>query len=147
MPPDPDNPNYLIHRNTPCELCGNDEAWHAENKPEHPYEPEGTTRGRNAADPMETRRSRERATSTGVGPAAYRQRPFPTDPALRMLLVEKGVISAEDLDRTDRFLLSLMGAAAVISSPGPSRESSPEPSRDGPQGGDASALGTRLTQG
>lgn len=101
----------------PCETCGNNGAWHRENKPQHPYEPEQPVekpaRGRDAADPLEGRADRPQQGQARQTPAAYRQRPFPTDPALRMILVDKGIISASELDQADQMLLSLMGLGAV----------------------------------
>jgi len=127
LPPHVEGAAPDIHENQICRMCGQSGAWHKKNSTEHDFDPEDAPPPkRGKPDPLESskaRRERESKEAARVaqakaaatrGSAEYRRRSVPTDPALRLLLVQKGVVTAEELAATDRLLESLTGEAGAV---------------------------------
>lgn len=78
--------------NAKCETCDNTWAWHQENKPQHPF---------NSGDmPASATFGKRRTDGQGNVPTEVTQpqlSPWPFDPVLRQALVNKGVITPDDL--------------------------------------------------
>lgn len=78
-----------------CRTCGNDRAWHESNETRHPYNdgslPTAATFGRKLP-------GGGRGPGTAPGEeTAVEQSQWPFDPVLRQALINKGVITPEDL--------------------------------------------------
>lgn len=112
-----------------CSLCSQTEAWHKEHRPKHPFATEGqeipplngaTERKRreamaNAAaeERMATRRGAATSgpiTEMTPSPTIH----WPSDPVLRMILVEKGLITTDDLDSAEKRLRAISGGGAFV---------------------------------
>lgn len=91
-----------------CTTCGKTQQWHKDNKPIHPFND-----GSAGAKAFLTSR-RDRDTRSGH-PGAQRssQDPprvvWPTDPVLRVALMNAGVITADDLRNAEDMLKASMG--------------------------------------
>lgn len=83
---------WPAYRDEKCMTCGNSREWHQENKPIHPF-----NNGEAGATAfLGARRDRD-----GKTPQRGSETPppvaFPFDPVLRQALIDKGVITADEL--------------------------------------------------
>lgn len=104
-----------------CKTCGRDEAWHQENKPRHPFDPEGEV---GLKQPSKKQQEQDKVqVIKGMG----------TDPILRATLIRKGLITVEDLLETEHMLLGNNGAITIFKAEGVDE---PSGLRDGVGGAD-----------
>lgn len=80
----------------PCSVCGNDQVWHVQSGARHPYTPEGVEWD------MRTTNDRRKSTQAEPGAAAVRLLHGPIDPVLRQALMDKGILTPEDLEEAER---------------------------------------------
>jgi len=89
-----------------CTTCGQSRTWHDENETVHPF-----TDGRPAN--LGSRRERgEKGPAASATPAVLR---WPFDPVLRQALVDKGILTVEDLGAAEEKIKQqsiIMGEAA-----------------------------------
>lgn len=115
-----------------CTICNQTRKWHEDHKPKHKFvEPGGDPQIQRVDD----RSSNSKTIQPGLTPEeeALRKRlrepgrvmplgdgptfGFTSDPVLRMLLVEKGVITPEELSATEAKLQAISGGGIVWTSP------------------------------
>lgn len=89
-----------------CSLCGLDQEWHKKHKPHHAFVKEGG--------------SLEEAE---YGEPDTRPRQMPFDPVLRFLLVQKGIISADELTSAE----AQLRATGLLVTPPPTPEEPTSP--------------------
>lgn len=93
-----------------CHTCDNSRAWHEQFKPIHPFNNGDSgakaflNTGR-ARDPRSDRNGAQRASETP--PTVV----WPSDPVLRIALINKGVLTADDLRTAEEGLRAAMGDA------------------------------------
>lgn len=87
-----------------CTTCGNSHEWHQEYKPRHPFNdgsvPTSATFGRRTPDGGRRTGSGPQRGSEGpqhVDPIAV----APFDPVLRQALIDRGVVTPEDLSQAE----------------------------------------------
>lgn len=79
-----------------CKTCGNSWEWHQEQQPRHPFN-DGQA-GATAFLGLKDRKRGHRVGDDGNGPQRGPQAsPWPLDPVLRVALINKGVITPQDL--------------------------------------------------
>lgn len=88
-----------------CRTCLNTEKWHEENKPMHPFNT-GEAGVKAFLRPI-----RDRGTPEGPqGVQRGAQRPaWPMDPVLRQALINKGVLTPEDLRDAEEYIRAVTG--------------------------------------
>lgn len=115
-----------------CNLCRQTRRWHEDHNPKHPFQELGQ-------DPQLPKESSARKdtisaekTIDGAGnslpqwqtsPGTITPYPqdmtvhWPSDPVLRMILVEKGIITTDDLDAAEAKLRAISGGGGVMAQP------------------------------
>lgn len=91
-----------------CQTCRNTYAWHEENNPVHPFN-DGQA---GAKAFLGSRRVRDPQTGRKVAQQGSQTPPtvvWPSDPVLRVALMNAGVITADDLRRAEEQLRAAMG--------------------------------------
>jgi hypothetical protein len=88
-----------------CTTCQKTYGWHVENRPRHAFNPGGSvpvsaTFGRRRADGTNEPSRGRHGDAEGAGAAVLG--PYPFDPVLRQALVDKGVITGDDLREAER---------------------------------------------
>jgi hypothetical protein len=101
-----------INGDDKCHTCGQTMDWHQEHKPVHPF-----NRGEAGATAfLGDRKRREDPTQAAgnVGSQRGIQPParvaFPCDPILRQALIDKGVLTPEDLKNAEEKIVAITGA-------------------------------------
>lgn len=94
-----------------CKTCDNTWRWHHENKPQHPFNPgdmpASATFGKRRADGQ----------GTASDPVQPQLSPWPFDPVLRQALVDKGVITPDDLANAEhkiRAITATMTGGTIV---------------------------------
>lgn len=100
-----------------CSVCNQTLAWHEHHHPVHKFTTAGGALELETAD---NHRGHEQPSSDS--PA---QRTLQGDPVLRLVLIQKGVISTDDLTATEAMLLA---TGAIVTRPGGSIEPMEAPS-------------------
>lgn len=100
-----------VHDDPDCVTCGNSKSWHATNPARHPFNdgsvPVSDTFGKRGKDKPrdldhdkpQPRTVQARATTRG----------WPLDPVLRQALMDKGVLTIEDLRAAEEKILATTG--------------------------------------
>lgn len=86
-----------------CSICNQTEEWHKEHQPKHAFQAEG---GRIEAAIYEQ-------------PGQPKPSRIPFDPVLRMALINKGVLTVDDITEAEQQLraASVLGQGVVVSEP------------------------------
>lgn len=103
-----------INGDDTCKTCGQTFTWHQDFQPEHPF----NTGAAGAKAALGARRDRDPQSRriTSQHPSQTPPRVvWPTDPVLRVALINAGVISADDLHKAEELLKTSMGD---LSNPG-----------------------------
>jgi hypothetical protein len=91
-----------------CETCGNSWGWHQEEKPVHPFN--NGDAGATAFLGKRGDRTHQRDRNEPQQPSQDPPRVvWPTDPVLRIALINKGVLTADDLRAAEEGLRAAMG--------------------------------------
>lgn len=77
-----------------CTICGHTRAWHEENRPHHQFDPDGSVPFKAT---FGARRDRERTIDAQRAPEGPSEAAWPFDPVLRQALIDKGVLTPNDL--------------------------------------------------
>lgn len=105
-----------------CRTCGQTMDWHQANKPIHPFNngEAGATAFLGPRRDRDTRRGGSDASRASEGPQRV---VFPTDPALRVALINAGVITGEQIEAAEASLRVAMGLGGeqVVESPAEAR--------------------------
>lgn len=81
----------------PCSTCGNSFTWHEENRPMHPFN-DGSSGASAFLGPRRADRGRRDGDNGAQRVSQAPPRPaWPIDPVLRQALVDKGILTPEDL--------------------------------------------------
>jgi hypothetical protein len=95
-----------------CGTCGHTRQWHKDNKPMHPFN-DGQA---GAKAFLGSRRDRD-PQSRGNGAQRGSEDPprvvWPTDPVLRVALIQTGVLTSDDLRKAEDTLRASMGLGGV----------------------------------
>lgn len=91
-----------------CATCANSWAWHVENKPVHPFN-DGQAGAKAFLDSRRARDPKSRDSDAQRGSETPPTVVWPTDPVLRIALMNAGVITADDLRRAEQQLRAAMG--------------------------------------
>lgn len=85
--------------NDRCHTCGQTRAWHHHNQPRHAFNngelPASDTFGKRLPDGT-------RVTPSATEPVVVTESPWPFDPVLRQALINKGLLTPEDLVAAER---------------------------------------------
>lgn len=121
-----------------CTLCKNDREWHRENNPRHPFTPpEGSL-----AFLGDGNKARQEAKERHPSRPVKVLQGLPSDPALRILLIEKGLVTQDELNDVERRIREAQAnGSVIIVTPGGRR-----PTVDG-VGGDLGPRDDRSAQG
>lgn len=91
-----------------CKTCGQTYGWHQESKPIHPF-----NNGQAGATAfLGARRDRDNPRRGSASPQAAETPPtvvWPNDPVLRVALITKGILTADDLRNAENMLRASMG--------------------------------------
>lgn len=90
-----------------CQTCDNSRAWHEANKPMHPFND-----GQAGATAFLGRRDQRREPGPQRGSEAARlsqRAAYPIDPVLRQALVDKGVLTPQDLKDAEDKIQAITG--------------------------------------
>lgn len=91
------DPNRSSTDYGPCRMCGNSWEWHQAHYARHPYtSPNSTNELRDVTRPD------RRAQANTDAPIVHTTTPF--DPVLRLALIEKGIVSPDDLKKAEEKL-------------------------------------------
>lgn len=104
-----------------CTTCTNTFQWHQENETRHPFNPGGSvpvsaTFGRRRADGTNEPGKGRHGGAETVGAAV--PGPYPFDPVLRQALIDKGVLTADDLRAAERKIAEMSTIIFGVTSDG-----------------------------
>lgn len=91
-----------------CGTCGNSFAWHRENNPIHPFN-DGSAGAQAFLGPRRDRDHQRGPKTSQDGAQTLPTVVWPTDPVLRVALMNAGVITADDLRNAEQQLRAAMG--------------------------------------
>jgi hypothetical protein len=91
-----------------CCTCGQTYGWHLEHKPIHPYNT-GEAGAKALLGARRVRDPQSAGSTSQRGPQAPPTVVWPTDPVLRVALINAGVITADDLRKAEDMLKASMG--------------------------------------
>lgn len=84
-----------------CAICNQTEAWHRQHKPKHAF----------TLSPGDLRMAEYTPEANVPQPPAKPSRPLlPSDPVLRKVLIDKGLITLDDIEAAEREIAALSGA-------------------------------------
>lgn len=95
-----------------CKICNQTEEWHRKHKPKHAFTTDGQLHEADYDD----------------GPLSPQKSGPPFDPALRMALIEKGILTPEEIDTAHKKLLAIQGTGGMVVAQDPQAE--PTPAQD-----------------
>lgn len=115
-----------------CVVCGQSLEWHQANNPQHAYVVPGTSGGLSQLGPSNRERRAQMFRSNDPKSHVKVVRGLPDDPALRIVLLRRGVITQDELIEAEREIREAQekGTPIVVVAPSP----------NGPAGGDRPAV-------